>query len=96
MRGVDIGDTTLTITARAAGYMSTTVSVVVEVVEVVESLRIFARPASVDLVAGASTEINVRVSRLLGESVTVDIVATTGLSVASTSVTANEFKCTGA
>ena len=42
-----------------------------------------------DLVAGASTEINVRVSRLLGESVTVDIVATTGLSVASSVLLTN-------
>ena len=74
------GTTTLTITARAAGRTETTVSVRVEVVE---SLQIFARPPSVDLVAGASTQINVSVSRLVGESVTVDIAATTGLSVAS-------------
>ena len=84
--GVDIGDTTLTITARAAGYTDTTVSVAVEVVE---SLQIFATPASVDLVAGSSTEINVRVSRLIGESVTVDIAATTGLSVASSVLLTN-------
>ena len=84
--GVRSGTTTLTIEAVAAGYETTRTTVEVEVVE---SLRIFARPVSVDLVAGSSTQINVRVSRLIGESVTVDIAATTGLSVASSVLLTN-------
>ena len=84
--GGNVGDTTLTITARAVGYTDTTVSVDVNVIE---RLQIFARPVSVDLVAGSNTQINVRVSRLIGESVTVDIAATTGLSVASSVLLTN-------
>ena len=50
--GGNVGITTVTITAEADGYTSATASVRVEVVE---SLRIVARPPSVDLVAdGAS------------------------------------------
>ena len=78
--GGNVDTTTLTITATAAGHTDTMVSVAVNVIE---SLEIFAMPASVDLVAGASTQIDVSVSRLVGESVTVDIAATDGLSVAS-------------
>ena len=80
VRGAKSGDTTLTITAAAAGHTDTTVSVAVNVLE---SLRIAATPVSVVLVAGGdSTQINVSVSRVVGESVRVDIDATNGLSVA--------------
>ena len=79
--GDQSGITTVTITAEADGYTSATASVRVEVVE---SLRIVARPPSVDLVAdGASARINVSVSRLTGGSVTVNIAATDGLRVPS-------------
>ena len=84
VRGVNIGRTTLTITAEADGYTSETASVRVDVLE---SLRIAATPVSVVLVQGASTQINVSVSRVVGASVTVDIDATDGLSVAPSSVT---------
>ena len=84
--GGNVDTTTLTITAEAAGYTSATTSVRVDVIE---SLRIAATPPSVDLVAGASTQISVSVSRLVGESVTVDIVATTGLSVPTSVTLAN-------
>ena len=76
--GGNVDRTTLTITAEADGYTSATTSVRVDVLE---RLSIVAMPVSVDLVAGASTEISVSVSRVVGGSVTVDIVATTGLSV---------------
>ena len=79
--GGNVGITTVTITAEADGYTSATASVRVEVVE---SLRIVARPPSVDLVAdGASARIDVSVSRLIGGSVTVNIAATDGLRVPS-------------
>ena len=69
--GGNVGITTVTITAEADGYTSATASVRVEVVE---SLRIVARPPSVDLVAdGASARIDVSVSRLIGAAVTVAI-----------------------
>ena len=78
--GVRSGATTLTITAAAVGYVTARATVEVEVLE---RLSIVAEPASVDLVQGASTEIRVRVSRVVGDSVTVDIAATEGLMVAS-------------
>ena len=56
-------------------------------VEVIERLSLVAEPASVDLVQGASTEIRVRVSRIEGSEVTVEIAASTGLRVEPTSVT---------
>ena len=84
VRGVRSGITTLTVTAASTGYMTATTQVRVEVIE---SLRIAAMPASVDLVAGASAPINVSVSRLIGGSVTVDIDASAGLSVDASSVT---------
>ena len=87
--GGNVGITTVTITAEADGYTSATASVRVEVVE---SLRIAAVPARVDLVAGGdSTQISVSVSRVVGGSVTVGIAATDGLSVPS-SVTLTEFR----
>ena len=78
--GGNVDTTTLTITATADGHTDTMVSVAVEVIE---SLEIFATPVSVVLVAGGdSTQINVSVSRVVGESVRVDIDASAGLSVA--------------
>ena len=83
--GVNIGRTTLTIEAVAAGYETTRATVEVNVIE---SLRIVAEPGDVDLVAGGgSTQIDVSVSRLVGGSVTVAIDASAGLSVDATSVT---------
>ena len=84
VRGVRSGATTLTITAEAEGYTSARASVRVEVIE---RLSLVAEPASVDLVQGASTEIRVRVSRIEGSEVTVEIAASTGLRVEPTSVT---------
>ena len=83
MSGGNVGITTLTITAEAEGYTSATTSVRVDVIE---SLRIAAEPDRVNLVAGASTQINVRVSRIEGSEVTVEIAASTGLRVEPTSV----------
>ena len=78
------GTTTLTIEAVAAGYKTTRATVEVEVLE---RLSLAAEPVRVDLVAGASTEIRVRVSRIEGSEVTVEIAASTGLRVEPTSVT---------
>ena len=82
--GVRSGATTLTITAAAVGYVTARATVEVEVLE---RLRIVAEPDRVDLVQGASTEIRVRVSRIEGSEVTVEIAASTGLRVEPTSVT---------
>ena len=82
--GVRSGTTTLTIEAVAAGYETTRATVEVEVLE---RLSLAAEPVRVDLVAGASTEIRVRVSRIEGSEVTVEIAASTGLRVEPTSVT---------
>ena len=82
--GVRSGATTLTITAAAVGYVTARATVEVDVLE---RLRIVAEPASVDLVQEASTQISVRVSRIEGSEVTVEIAASTGLRVEPTSVT---------
>ena len=78
--GGNVDRTRLTIEASMTGYTTETATVEVDVLE---SLRIAATPVSVVLVAGGdSTQINVSVSRVVGESVRVDIDASAGLSVA--------------
>ena len=89
--GGNVDRTRLMIEASMTGYTTETATVEVDVLE---SLRIAATPVSVVLVAGGdSTQINVSVSRVVGESVRVDIDATAGLSVAPSSVTLDEFRC---
>ena len=90
--GVRSGTTTLTIEAVAAGYETTRTTVEVEVLE---RLSLAAEPVRVDLVAGASTQISVRVSRIEGSEVTVEIAASTGLRVEPTSVTLTDRSVPG-
>ena len=81
VRGVVIGTTALTIAASAVGYETETTSVSVVVLDL---LRIKAEPASlslVEMVGGDSTQISVSLNRIEVDEVTVNIAATTGLSV---------------
>ena len=81
------GATTLTITAEAEGYTSATTSVRVDVIERLSIVSV--SRLVLDLVQEASTQISVRVSRIEGSEVTVEIDASAGLIVASSVLLTN-------
>ena len=83
--GVNIGGTTLTITASADGYATEEVAVSVVVQDL---LRIEAMPATFNLAEGSSRTISVSLTLIeANTTVTVNIAATTGLSVMPSSLT---------
>ena len=83
--GVGIGRTTLTITASADGYAIGTATVMVDVLN---RFRIGAMPARFNLAEGSSRTISVSLTLIeANTTVTVNIAATTGLSVMPSSLT---------
>ena len=84
VHGVNIGMTTVTVTAVADGYAAGTATVMVEVVD---PLRIETNPARLSLVEGDSTQISVSVNRIAASEVTINVEAPEGLSVSPSELT---------
>ena len=87
VRGDNIGDTTLRITATAEDYISATTIVSVEVLDL---LRIEVEPATFELAEDASTQIRVRVNRVDAARDTVTVMIEpegSGLTVSPSSLT---------
>ena len=87
VRGNAIGDTILTIEAEAEGYTSATTTVSIEVLD---SLRIEAEPATFELAEDASTQISVSLNRIDAARDTVTVMIEpegSGLTVRESSLT---------
>ena len=83
--GVNIGMTTVTVTAEADGYAVGTATVMVEVVD---TLRIETDSNMLSLVEGGDgTQLSVGVNRIAGSEVTINVEAPPGLSVSASELT---------
>ena len=82
--GINIGMTTVTVTAEADGYAVGTATVMVEVVD---TLRIETDLDRLSLEEGDSAQISVSVNRIEGSEVTINVEAPEGLSVSPSELT---------
>ena len=82
--GVNIGMTTVTVTAEADGYAAGTATVMVEVLD---TLRVEADSDMLSLEEGDNTQVSVSVNRIEGSEVTINVEAPPGLSVSPSELT---------
>ena len=84
VHGVNIGMTTVTVTAVADGYAAGTATVMVEVVD---TLRIETDSDMLSLEEGDNTQVSVSVNRIAASEVTINVEAPEGLSVSPSELT---------
>ena len=84
VHGVNIGLTTVTVTAVADGYAAGIATVMVEVLD---TLRIETDSDMLSLEEGDSTQVSVSVNRIAASEVTINVEAPEGLSVSASELT---------